>query len=145
MEIETKYLGKINIDEDSIVSFPHGLLGLKDSQNFVLVNMEGSPYFKFLQDIKNPSISFLVVNPWNFFPDYDIELPDEKLENININPKGENLMDIYAIVSLSKEFKKSTANLLAPVVINLKEKKGKQFVLNKSPYTTKHPLFKEGE
>ncbi len=145
MEINTKYLGKINIDKASILSFPHGLLGLKDSQNFVIVNMEDSPYFKFLQDIKNPNISFLVVNPWNFFPDYDIELPDEKLENININPKGENLMEIYNIVTLSKEFKKSTANLLAPVVINLKEKKGKQFVLNNSPYTTKHPLFRESD
>ena len=52
-------------------------------------------------------------------------------------------MEIYTIVTLSKEFKKSTSNLLAPVVINVKEKKGKQFVLNNSPYTTKHPLFKE--
>ena len=144
MEINTKYLGKVNIDEASILSFPNGLLGLKDSNEFAIINLEDIPNFKFLQDIKNESISFLIVNPWDFFSDYDIELPDEKLENININPKGENLMEIYSIVTLSKQFKKSTANLLAPVVINLKEKKGKQFVLNNSPYTTKHSLFKEG-
>lgn len=145
MEINTKYLGKVNIDEASILSFPNGLLGLKDSNEFAIINLEDIPNFKFLQDIKNENISFLIVNPWDFFSDYDIELPDEKLENININPKGENLMEIYNIVTLSKQFKKSTANLLAPVVINLKEKKGKQFVLNNSPYTTKHSLFKEGE
>lgn len=145
MDINTKYLGKINIDEESILSFPNGLLGLKDSKEFAIINMQDMPYFKFLQDIKNPNISFLVINPWEFFSDYDIELPDEKLKNININPKSENLMEIYAIVTLSKEFKKSTANLLAPVVINLKERKGKQFVLNNSPYTTKHPLFEGGE
>lgn len=145
MEINTKYLGRVNVDEDSILSFPNGLLGLKDSKEFVIINMEDIPHFKFLQDIENENISFLIINPWDFFADYDIELPDEKLENININPKGENLMEIYNIVTLSKEFKKSTANLLAPVVINLKEKKGKQFVLNNSPYTTKHPIFKEGE
>lgn len=144
MEINTKYLGKINIDQSSIISFPNGLLGLKDSKNFAIINMEDMPQFRFLQDIENENISFLVINPWEFFPDYDIELPDEKLGNININPKGENLMEIYTIVTLSKEFKKSTSNLLAPVVINVKEKKGKQFVLNNSPYTTKHPLFKEG-
>lgn len=144
MEINTKYLGKVNIDASSILSFPQGLLGLKDSKNFAIINMEDMPQFRFLQDIENENISFLVINPWEFFPDYDIELPDGKLENININPKGQNLMEIYAIVTLNKEFKKSTANLLAPIVINLKEKKGKQFVLNNSPYTTKHPLFKEG-
>ena len=143
MEINTKYLGKVNISQSSIIAFPNGLLGLKDSKSFVIINMEDMPHFKFLQDIENENISFLVINPWEFFPDYDIELSDDKLENININPKGENQMEIYAIVSLSKEFKKSTANLLAPVVINLKENKGKQFVLNNSPYTTKHSLFKE--
>lgn len=145
MEINTKYLGKVNIDKSSILSFPNGLLGLKDSQNFAIINMEDMPNFKFLQDIENPNISFLVINPWEFFPHYDIELPDSSLENIDINPKGENLMEIYTIVTLNKEFKKSTANLLAPVVINLKEKKGKQFVLNNSPYTTKHNIFKERE
>lgn len=145
MEINTKYLGKVNIDKSSIISFPNGLLGLKDSKEFTIINLEDIPHFRFLQDIKNESISFLIINPWEFFPDYDIELPDEKLENININPKGENLMEIYNIVTLSKEFKKSTANLLAPVVINLKEKMGKQIVLNNSPYITKHDLFKEAD
>lgn len=144
MEINTKYLGKINIDKSSVLSFPNGLLGLKDSKEFAIINLEDIPHFKFLQDIRNENISFLVINPWDFFSDYDIELPDDKLKNIDINPKGDNLMEIYTIITLSKEFKKSTANLLAPVVINLKEKKGKQIVLNNSPYTTKHSIFKEG-
>lgn len=145
MEINTKYLGKVDIEESSILTFPRGLLGLKDSKEFAIINLEEIPHFKFLQDIKNPNVSFLVINPWDFFPDYDIVLPDEKLKNIDINPKGDNIMEIYTIITLAKEFKRSTANLLAPVVINLEEMKGKQFVLNDTTYTTKHPIFKESE
>lgn len=145
MKIRTKYLGEVEIDKSQIIEFPKGILGFKDSKEFVIIDLEDTNFFSFLQDIKNEMVSFLVINPWNFFEDYDIELPDDKLENININPKGNNLMEIYNIVTLSNNFNESTANLLAPVVINLEDKKGKQFVLNNSPYTTKHSIFKEAD
>ena len=45
---------------------------------------------------------------------------------------------------MGDDLQNSTCNLLAPIVINLEDKK-KQFVLNNSPYTTKHRLFPEGE
>lgn len=145
MEINTKYLGKVNIQESQIINFPKGILGFEDHREFVLLDIEGNPLFKFLQDIKYEQIGFVLINPWKFFKDYDIELPDDKLENININPKENNDMGIYNIVTLSKSLKNSTANLLAPIVINLEDKKGKQFVLNNSLYTTKHPLVPEGD
>jgi flagellar assembly factor FliW len=144
MEISTKYLGKVNIDESQIINFPKGILGFENHREFVLLDIEGNPLFKFLQNIKHEQIGFVLINPWEIFKDYDIELPDDKLENININPKDNNDMGIYNIVTLSNSLKKSTANLLAPIVINLKDKKGKQFVLNNSPYTTKHSLVKAG-
>lgn len=145
MEINTKYLGKVNIQESQIINFPKGILGFEDHREFVLLDIEGNPLFKFLQDIKYEQIGFVLINPWKFFKDYDIDLPDDKLENININPKENNDMGIYNIVTLSKSLKNSTANLLAPIVINLEDKKGKQFVLNNSLYTTKHPLVPEGD
>lgn len=145
MEINTKYLGKVNIDKSQIINFPKGILGFEDHREFVLLDIEGTPLFKFLQNIKHEQIGFVLINPWEFFKDYDIELPDDKLENININPKDNNEMGIYNIVTLNKSLKDSTANLLAPIVINLKDKKGKQFVLNNSPYTTKHPLTGAGD
>ena len=143
MEINTKYLGKVNIEESQIINFPKGILGFEDHDEFVLLDIEGNPLFKFLQDIKHEQIGFVLIDPWKFFKDYDIELPYDKLENININPKGSNEMGVYNIVTMSKSLNNSTANLLAPIVINLKDKKGKQFVLNNSPYTTKHSLIRE--
>lgn len=144
MKIQTKYLGEVEIDKSKILSFPQGLLGFVDSTEFVLLDIHEDRNFRFLQDIHNSQISFLLVNPWDFYSDYDVELADEELKKINIDPKGENEIGIFTIVTLGKTFKESTANLLAPIVMNLSNQKGKQFILNESKYMTRHKLFPEG-
>lgn len=143
MNINTKYLGEVEITKDQILSFPQGLLGFENHNEFVLLDIPDNDHFKFLQDIKNSHISFLVINPWDFFKDYDMELPDKELDKLSID--NENQMVIYNIVTLGQTFNQSTSNLLAPIIINQVDKKGRQFILNDSIYTTKHKLFPEGE
>jgi len=135
----------MEITQEKILTFPNGLLGFPDNRKFVLMDIPGNAHFKFLQDIKNSYIAFLVINPWDFFAGYDIELPDKELEKLGIDPYGENQMDIYSIVTLGQNFRESTANLLAPIVISMDSQKGRQFILNDTEYTTKHRLFTEGE
>ncbi|NMA48401.1 MAG: flagellar assembly protein FliW, partial [Tissierellia bacterium] len=76
--------------------------------------------------------------------DYDVELSDEELLKIEIEHDGKEQLLVLTIVTLEETFKDSTTNLLAPIVVNLLAKKGKQFVLNDSIYATKHRLFPEG-
>ena len=144
MIIQTKYLGELQIDEEQIIHFPKGLLGFENNKNFVLLDVPDNEYFKFLQDINNDYICFLLVDPWDFYDDYEVELSDEKLLNIDIEHDDEEQLLVLTIVTLDENFKDSTTNLLAPVAINISAKKGKQFVLNDSVYTTKHRLFPEG-
>ena len=143
MHINTKYLGEIEISQEQILSFPYGLLGFEDNKEFVLLDVPGNDHFKFLQEINTSYISFLLINPWDFFKEYDMEIPDEELEKMGIDPTGDNHMGIYNIVTLGEILHDSTSNLLAPIVINQVDKKGKQFILNDTQYTTKHKLFSE--
>jgi len=144
MIIQTKYLGELQIDEEQIIHFPKGLLGFENNKDFVLLDVPNNEYFKFLQDINNSYICFLLVNPWDFYDDYEVELSSEDLLKIDVDHYEEEQLLILTIVTLNENFKDSTTNLLAPVAINLFAKKGKQFVLNESVYTTKHRLFPEG-
>ncbi|RBP70123.1 flagellar assembly factor FliW [Alkalibaculum bacchi] len=141
MQIETKYLGQVDIIEENIKYFEMGILGFEDEHEFVLLEIPNNDHFCFLQSIHTSYIAFLVVNPWDFFEDYDVEIPDEELKKLGILPDQQNQMAIYSIVTLGDTLKESTANLLAPVLINLEDKKGKQFILNDSLYATKHKLF----
>ena len=144
MLIKTKYLGEVQINEEQIILFSSGLLGFENSNKFVLLDIPDNPYFKFLQDINNSYISFLLINPWDYFKDYDVELPDEDLGKIEVNSNEHNNMAIYTVVTLGQQFSDSTSNLLAPIVINHLVNKGRQFILNDSIYTTRHNLFHEG-
>ena len=144
MKIETKYFGQIEINENAIITFSSGLLGFADSKEFVLIDMPGNSHFKFLQDIHNSYVSFVMINPWDFFEDYDIELSDIELEKIKIESIKDDKFSVYNVVTLGKTFDVSSANLIAPVVINNSEKLGRQIIVDNSKYNTKHPLMQEG-
>ncbi|MBC7087513.1 MAG: flagellar assembly protein FliW [Tissierellales bacterium] len=142
--ISTKYLGNISIEDENIINFPNGILGFENSKRFVMIDFPNNTLFKFLQDIDNENVSFILINPWDFFEDYEIDIPDKELDTIDLNPQIENTLEIYSIVTLGSSLKESTANLLAPIIINIKSKLGKQYVLTYTSYTTKHKLIAEG-
>lgn len=144
MLIQTKYLGQVQISEDQIINFPNGILGFEPHHEFVILGVTGNDNFKILQDLKEPNIAFFVINPWDFYKDYTVDLPDEELGKIDIFPKEDNELAVFNIVTLGKTFQESTANLLAPIVINTENKKAKQFIQNDTNYTTRHRLFNEG-
>lgn len=141
MQIITKYFGEIEIDDDKIVTFPEGLLGLEDYKKFAIFDMPENSKFICLQCIDEPVIAFLVVNPWDYFPDYDIQVSDEELATIGI-AELEQLI-VFSIITIGDNIENATANLLAPVVVNVKNKEAIQIVLNERKFTTKHSLFKE--
>ncbi|NLY45197.1 MAG: flagellar assembly protein FliW [Tissierella sp.] len=143
MLIQTKYLGEVEVTEDQIVNFPQGILGFENNQEFIILNIIDNDNFKILQDLKHPNIAFFLIDPWDFYKDYTVDLPDEELGKIGIFPNKDNEIAVFNIVTLGKTFQESTANLLAPIIINAKEKKGKQFIQNDTIYTTRHSLFLE--
>lgn len=145
MKIETKYLGEVEIEDKDIINFPKGLPGFEDNKEFVLLQSDEIIGFKFLQDIKNEHLCFIVVNPWEFIPKYEANIEDERLSKIGIKSIEENLLEVYNIVTISSALEDSTINLLAPIIINIENRKAQQFILNDSNYTTRHKLFEDGD
>ena len=81
-----------------------------------------------------------MTDPFLFFYDYQFEI-DEKNMNV-LKIKEEKDIAIYTMVTVPiGQVKKMTTNLVAPVVIHVQNREGKQIVLEKSKYTTKHRLF----
>lgn len=139
MKIDTKYSGEVEVTEENIVDFKTGLPGFEDRKRFVVLDLEGNDVFKILQDIERPELAFILVNPWDFFEDYEIEL--------DLGEEKDQVKDlrVFTIVTLEEELKDSTTNLLAPLVLNCEKNQGRQIILNGFPYTTKHKLFLEEE
>lgn len=129
MKWKNRQFGELEFDDEHVLTFPEGIIGFEDCRRYVLINDEDSQPFRWLVSIEDEDISFPLLNPKIFVPDYDA---------------GKSQKDdatILAVASLSKEIERSTVNLRSPVIIMNKSKTGKQVILDKEAYALQHPLF----
>lgn len=141
MELNTKYHGVLNIEEEEIIRFESGIPGFSEETKFILLPLEeNSPYY-IMQSLKTSELGFVVTEPFSFFKDYEFRLGESEKEALNI--KDDSTIQVLTILSLKEPFANTTANLQAPIVINLSEKFGKQIILNDTKYTTRHKLGNE--
>lgn len=139
-KINTSRFGELEIDEKRVIHFKDGIPAFEDEKEFIILPYdEETPYY-FMQSLKTPDLAFLLTVPFLFFPNYTFEIDDDTMEELDIKEKDKLLY--YTLITIPNfSIRYMTTNLLAPVVINTKNMKAKQVVLEKSRYTTKERLF----
>lgn len=142
MQIDTKYFGLVEIDENAIINFPEGLPGFEEVTRFVLLGKENnnSP-FVWLQSVDQPKLAFVMLDPRLLIPDYIVDVDDSEVEILGIEDTKDVL--IYSILVIPEDISKMTANLKAPVLINTVAKKGKQVILDNEVYSVRHYVMDE--
>jgi flagellar assembly factor FliW len=130
----------IDIDERQQLVFPEGIYGFEAFQTYVLLDAEQQPYY-YLQSIETQGAAFILLKPFLFRPDYEIDVADEELAGIGITDPGKAL--VFCIVTVPADGSPITANLAGPLVINREMRIGKQIVLTDPRWKTKHDILKE--
>ena len=146
MKIKTTRFGTISVEKDKIIDMPFGMLGFPDKKKFVILqHQENSPFFWY-QSVDDPTLAFVITNPFLFKPDYEINLEGALKEmSWNGNGKNDNL-ELYIVVNIPKGLPhKMTGNLIGPILINNKVHQAVQIVISDSPYTHKFPLIKDNK
>ncbi|MGD6958962.1 flagellar assembly protein FliW [Rossellomorea aquimaris] len=139
MKIDTKYHGEIVVKSEDVLTFEHGIPGFGEEKQFVLLPLPENEWFNILQSVKTPQLGFVVANPFMFFKDYDFELDQASVELLG-HP-AEKEVQVLSILTVRERLHESTANLQAPIIINLANRKGKQVILTNTDYQTKHLIF----
>ncbi|MCR4734267.1 MAG: flagellar assembly protein FliW [Treponema sp.] len=134
MEIMSKAKGKIEISDDHLIEIPEGLFGFEDYTKFALVDSEYEPFI-WLQSIENANLAFLIVDPFLICSSYETDIDDQTLSKIGIT-KPEDII-IMTIVTVPHDGTAITANFQGPLVINKKNKKCMQVILNDNRWSTK--------
>lgn len=142
MIIKSTRLGQLEIEDNEIIVFPKGLPGFTHEKQFVILPCEVNSPFAFMQSVIEPDLTFLIVEPFSFFKDYEFSLDEQVLEALQLS--DDNRPQIFNIVTVPERTEDMTANLLAPVIINPLGRLAQQIVLEKTPYTTRHRLFPNG-
>lgn len=128
-----------------ILNFPQGLPGFESLKDFYFVPEEDT-YLGQLRAVDDERICFVLLRPQFFFPTYNpvFELDDQSASLLKVKPESQ--VEVWAIVTLKHgDIDNTTANLRAPLLINLEEKTGLQHIFNDDSYLSQQPLLRRGD
>lgn len=141
MKLNTKYHGIIDYKEEDVITFSKGIPGFEGLRKFILFNIEENEIFSVLHSVEDENVGFIVVSPFYAMKDYEFNLDEVRLKELRVEAPGDVM--VYNTVTLNSKPENITANLRAPIVINIKQHLGEQIILDNEKYLVKYPLFKE--
>ena len=121
------------------IFFENGIPGLEEYKEFEISQLGTSNKFKMITSVEESNIGFVAVSPFEVNKDYEIDLNDEIIKELKIKEPKDVL--VLNLITLGRTLEKSTVNLKAPVIINIKNNKGKQLILQDDKYSVKEPLM----
>jgi len=139
MLIETPRFGKLEVDEEKVISFPEGLLGFRDFKRYVFHDPSGKGILLWMQSVDVPTLAFVVADPRLLKQDYEVKVTAAQLEGLDISDPSQ--AQVWVILTIPEDPTKMTANLQGPLVVNPGRRLGAQVVLNEEGVTTKHPVL----
>lgn len=137
MLVKTKYFGDVESNENEVILFEDGVPGFEDFKKYIIINDDDK--FFWLQSVENSEVAFIMMDVFDYFPDYNPIVETDSL--ISLGKPVEDELLIYNIAVIPNDIKKLSVNLKAPIVINTKTNKGKQIIVNNEEYSIKHYLY----
>jgi flagellar assembly factor FliW len=143
--LETTRLGIITYEEDSVLDFPRGLPGFENRRRFVAVRLPVNDPLVFLQSLEDPGLCFLTAPVKAVCPDYRMEVCSDDRELLGFPAERRPVpgREIWSLAVLCVRESGPTANLLAPVVVNLENRRAVQAVNAVPGYSHRHALCAE--
>ena len=138
--VQSSRFGELTVPADSVITLPSGLIGFSRTQSFIM--LEHKPPFSWLQCIEDPGLAFVIVDGGEFGDEYRLEPPFGD-KDIDLNEDDDYA--VLVIITVRPDPKETTANLKAPVFVNLRNKKGLQIIFDNPSYSTRFPLWAEKE
>ena len=142
MNLETKLFGTVGMSEEKKIHFPGGIIGFPDLKDFILIHdeeVEENNKISWMQSVQEPAFALPVINPLIVKPIYN-PMVDDKL----LKPLGEWTDDdllVLVTITVPSDLTKMTVNLKAPMLINSKERKACQIILEEEEYPVKYPIY----
>lgn len=136
MKIDTTRFGEMEINPESILTFPLGLPGFEGCDRYQLLHEDkAGPVVFYLQSLDDPAVAFSIVDPALFGFNYEITLSDEEAALLQAGSPAELALVLMVYKPLGNTDEKGafqggiSANINGPLVLNLEKKLGMQKVL----------------
>jgi flagellar assembly factor FliW len=141
MQIETTRFGTVTVEDNDVITFPEGMLGFSKIHEYVLIERTDDSLFVWLQALKKPSVAFPLLEPQIFEMNYRIDMEEADRKLLKLDKL--KFAKVFSIVTIPSDPTKMTANLKAPIVINLKKRLAHQVILHMQDYPIRKAIYAE--
>ncbi len=138
--IKSSRFGDLSVPADSVIEFPSGMIGFPSQKRFVM--LEHNEPFSWLHAVEDSNLAFVVVDGMEFGEQYGLKPP---YGDKDCDFKEDDEFAILVIVTVRSDPRMSTANLKAPLFVNIRNKRGVQIIYDDARFSTRHPLYPEDE
>lgn len=121
-----------------VIEFVADLPGLPGMSRCALVSLDDGGTLFTLQSLLDPDLRLVVAAPALVFGDYDFEIDDATADLLGLTSAEDAL--VLVVVTVGASVAESTANLLAPLVINRTTRQALQVVLSGTDLPLRAPL-----
>ena len=138
--VPSSRFGDLEVPKDTIIDFPAGLIGFPHARRFVMIDHK--PPFSWLQSVDDPHLAFVVIDGFEFGQQFDLKPP---FGDRDCDFKEDDEYAILLIVTVRPDPKQTTANLKAPLFVNIRNRRGVQVIFDDPRYSTRHLLWAGAE
>ncbi|MGA2453828.1 MAG: flagellar assembly protein FliW [Solirubrobacteraceae bacterium] len=128
--------GAVEIQEQDVIEFPFGLIGL-GGLRYTLLDRNPGTGFLWLHAVDEPALALPVISPHQFFSTFSLEIAPEDRERTGLEDAAG--AQLYVTVRATPNPLDITANLRAPLVI--REGRGYQVLNMDEDASLQAPLF----
>jgi flagellar assembly factor FliW len=142
LRIQSERFGEFTVPADQVLTLQEGLIGFPNYRRFVVMEHPSPSLLRWLLCIDDPNLAFAVADPTDFFPSYQLGRHEE-IEALGVESADD--LAVFAIVTIPGDPAAMSANLMAPVIVNVRTRIGRQVILENGLYSTRHRLLQPGE
>lgn len=139
MKFVSTRFGNLEVPDNTLLTFPSGILGFPDWTRYVILDHDTEAPFKWLHCVEQPDLAFVILDPALFKPDYQVQVTTEAFAEIGATDVSD--LTVAVILTIPSDDPLGiTANLRGPLVMNPQTRFCKQLVLSVD-CPTRYPLF----
>ena len=141
MKVSTSRFGEFDVPEESIVTFPLGLVGLPNHTRYVVFDVEQDSGYQWLQSLEDATLAVVIAQAELIQANFSDHVSEESVTDLEI--RNDDQISLSVIVTIPPGRPDlATVNLRAPIVVNLRTRKAKQIILHES-LALQRPLASE--
>ena len=136
--VQLPRFGECTYGESEVIRFPWGLPGFVALRRFLVISVDGEQGYIWLQSLDDLGVALPLCDPWSLFDDYEAPLPFYAKQSLEIET-AESFCVMCVLVARPGS-DETTINLLAPIIINLQTRIGRQVTLENQRYSVRTPI-----